>query len=249
MNTTTKAIAAATLAMSVSLGGHAGAATIFFGEDTNPGASVPVGGASETARNDFLSNLSGVSTEDFEGLSGSADGTTLNFTGSAGTITAGLSGTGSFSGADNFGRFPTSGSTQLGGVTSGFTLAFNSAVAAFGFYGTDIGDFNGQITLNLSGGSTQNFTVNNTVGAPNGSLLFWGIIAEDASETFTSVTFGNTASGSDVFGFDDLTIGDLDQVSPVPVPPAMLLLGSALAGLGVMRRRRSAAESAAAAQA
>ncbi|MEO0486489.1 MAG: VPLPA-CTERM sorting domain-containing protein [Pseudomonadota bacterium] len=240
MINTRNAIGAALVALATTFATDASSATVFFGEDTNPGGTVPSGGASETARNDFLSNLSGVSTEDFEGLSGSADGATLNFTGSAGTITADLSGTGSFS-SGVAGRFPTSGTTQLGGITNGFTLAFDSAVAAFGFYGTDIGDYNGQITLNMSGGSSQSFTVNNTVNGPNGSLLFWGIIADDASETFTSVSFGNTAAGSDYFGFDDLTVGDLDQVSPVPVPASVLLLGSAVAGLGLARRRRKVA--------
>ncbi|NKB25192.1 MAG: hypothetical protein GKR87_12610 [Kiritimatiellae bacterium] len=48
------------------------APVIFFGEDLTPGGSVPPGGNAETARNDFLSNLIGTSTEGFESFPSNA---------------------------------------------------------------------------------------------------------------------------------------------------------------------------------
>ena len=47
-----------------------------------------------------------------------------------------------------------------------------------------------------------------------GSVLFWGLI--DTDNPFTSLTFGNTAAGTDFFGFDDMTIGSVEQVVPTP---------------------------------
>ena len=76
-----------------------------------------------------------------------------------------------------------------------------------------------------------------TVGAPNGALLFWGFI--DNTTTYTSVTFANS-SGTDFFGFDDLVIGSLAQVRPVPEPATLALFGRGLAGMGFIRWRKAA---------
>ena len=111
---------------------------------------------------------------------------------------------------------------------------FDQAVAGFGFYGTDIGDFNGQVTVDLLSGTTETYTVNNTINGPDGALLFWGII--DTDNAFTKITFGNTNTGTDFFGFDDMTIAAVGQV--VPVPAAAWLFGSALFATGWFRRRR-----------
>lgn len=236
------------------LGGTANSASIFFGEDLSPGGAVPAGGNAETARTNFLGNLVGVGTENFDGIASgtSANGMGLNYTGSSGGITATISNAGSAvvaSSPDGFGRFATSGSNYLTNVTSGFQMDFSSEIAAFGFYGTDIGDFNGQITLWMNSGLAQSYTVNNTLNGPNAGLLFWGVIA-GLNETFTRVIFGNTNAGTDVFGFDDLTIGDLAQVVPggpapisaIPLPPSAILFGTALLGLaGLRRRKRKAA--------
>lgn len=221
------------------------AMTIFFGEDLSPGGVVPPAGNSNTARNSFLSNLpTGVGTETFESFSsGTISPVALSFPGSTGAITATLSGGGSVI-TGGGGRFPTSG-TKLWNVEPGvgaFTILFSQPVSAFGFFGTDIGDFGGNITLALQpsgGGAPVNLVVNNTLSAPNASLLFYGFI--DNSASYTQVTFGNT-SGADGFGFDDMTIGDLKQAQQGGRVPeggsTVVALGAALASLLSMRALR-----------
>ena len=81
-------------------------------------------------------------------------------------------------------------------------LTFSSAIAAFGFYGTDFGDFDQQVTLTLENGDTQVIPVDSTQGsAAAGNVLFWGMI--DPTNSYTSITF-STTGGNDVFGFDDM---------------------------------------------
>ena len=55
-------------------------------------------------------------------------------------------------------------------------IDFDTAVAAFGFYGVDIGDFSGQVTVTTVNGGTNVYNVGNTVNGPGGSVLFWGVI-------------------------------------------------------------------------
>lgn len=216
----------------------------YFGEDLNPGFSVPAGGNAETARNNFLGDLAGVGNEDFEGfVVGTGTPLNINFPGSSGAITATISGTGvvendagdAGSGGNGFGRFNTSpGGDQYWEAAQSFSIAFSDPIAAFGFYATDIGDFNGQVTLQASNGVATDLTIPNTINGPDGSLLFYGFI--DDVNTYTSISFGNTAAGSDFFGFDDMVIGDPNQIVRVPEPGVLLLMGAGLAAFGFSRR-------------
>ncbi len=212
--------------------------TTFFGEDQNANGAFVPGGNSQTARNQFLSHLTGVGNEDFESFaSGAAPPLNLTFPGSTGSIAATITGDGGIltNSTGCCGRFATSGQAYYE-VSGRFVLDFSKPIAAFGFYATDVGDFNGQLTLTLSDGTTVNLTVPNTTNGNNGSLLFWGFI--DPTESYTKVTFGNTAPGVDYFGFDDMVIGDQQQVHMVPEPAELLLFGAGLALLALQLRRR-----------
>ena len=76
------------------------------------------------------------------------------------------------------------------GVSGDFDIDFSETIAALGFFGIDIGDFGGQLQLSLSNGDL--LTVNNTIGSgasTDGSVLFYGIIAQNPSELFFRLLF------------------------------------------------------------
>jgi hypothetical protein len=217
------------------------ALTIYFGENLLPADSVF--GDPLTKRTEFLARLTGVGSEGFEGFDAGAEPPlTLTFSGSAGDIEATITGGGSvFQTPSIAGRFNTTGATvgpvagkwwYVDDVGTDFKITFDTPISAFGFYGTDIGDFNGQITIDLLGPGDvvlESLIVDNTVNGPSGALLFWGFI--DTSVSYSAIRFGNTAAGIDQFGFDDMVIGDIDQID---VPPAAATL-RASRGWGVNR--------------
>jgi len=225
----------------------------FFGEDLNntccsvpnvddPArlSTLPNSTAAQTA---FLANLVGVSTQDFEGFADGASPNTLTF----GSDTATLFGspavkrveTGTYNGT-----YPISGNQfllQQVAPSNTFEITFSNPQAAFGFFATDIGDGGAQLILTFTnaGGGTETIAVSNLAnGSSNsGSALYFGII--DTQNPFTKVTFTNTNSTQDGFGFDDMTIGRLEQVvTKVPEPGTLALLGIGLVGLAAGRRRK-----------
>jgi hypothetical protein len=204
---------------------------IFFGEDLGAGGGAQPN--ADAAQADFLSMLSGVSTEDFESIAAGTTDPALSFNGSAGTINATLAGGARVINSPCCGRFATSGAQLLEADAANFDISFGTDVAAFGFFGTDIGDFGGALTVTIDGVA---YDVGNTLGAAEGSVLFWGII--DTAAPFTTISFSNSDFG-DVFGFDDMTVGDIRQVVPTPEPGALGLLGLGLLGLAARRRRRA----------
>ncbi|RYD32138.1 MAG: VPDSG-CTERM sorting domain-containing protein [Verrucomicrobiaceae bacterium] len=213
----------------------------YFGEDLGLGENtrLPAHPNADTARDGFLSNLVGVGTEDFEGFAAGSSGPFLSTFSGAATATLAGSGTVSSqpSGTNGVGRYPISGDQFYETGSSDFNITFSDPVAAFGFYAVDVGDFNGQVTLTLAGGGTTLLTVPNSTSVSGGGVLYFGYI--DTENPFVSVSFGNTASGSDFFAFDDLTVGSVEQVQPTPVPDGsstLALGGLSLLGLAGMRR-------------
>lgn len=219
----------------------------FFGQDINlAGGSTHTSTLvnSNAAHDAFFSNLTGTNTQTFESY---AAGTTLPLTisfGAAGnaTLTDASGGGVIESGADPNGYFPISGTKFLAtGSGRGFTITFSSPISAFGFYGTDVSDVGATLTLALTGTNPINLTVPATVGtngSTSGSALYYGFY--DLSNTYTSITFNNTGGpGTDVFGFDDFTIGNINQVTPTvtPEPSSFILLGSGLTAVWCGRRR------------
>lgn len=209
----------------------------FFGQDRGPGESPPGLSSwanSSAAEASFLSYLVGVGTENFDSKTVGSGPGALSFPG-AGTATM-VGDAIVQAGHNGVGRYPISGANWVE-TSSSLRINFDQATAAFGFYGVDVGDFGGNLTLAFVDGTTRSFSLA-TAGMPGGSVLFFGYINDGTP--FTSVTFGNTAPGVDYFAFDNMTIGSVEQVEPPNVPEAgatLGMLGFALVGLTVANRK------------
>lgn len=242
---------------------NANAYTTFFGQDLNGSNTTPLFSIpnSIAAENSFKSNLSNVGTENFEskatnaqsplvltfpGFAGGSLSATLNGGGSVASVTPGTTNT--------VGRYsvPSASSSkywevEAGSTVGSFTIDFGQQIAAFGFYGIDIGDFNGQLTIGVNGTTQTVGTQTTTPSLNNGAVLFYGLIA-DVGEEFNNITFSSTSGNGDFFGFDNFTIGSREQVctpgtpgcgGTVPEPGGLALAGLALTGLALSRRRKS----------
>jgi hypothetical protein len=228
------------------------------------------GSALAKARTSFLHDTgSSVYTETFEsqalGVTGTLD---LSFKGSGGSLIkatlSSLSSDGNggvmdpkVAGSSNEGRYSYPSGVKYWDADlalGSFTVTFDKAVAAFGFFGTDIGDFGGALSLDIYNGSTllSNLPVGNSIGdgsgastGTDGTALYYGFIAQDPGQLFDKVTFRTTLTTSaDRFGFDEFTVADAGQVGivvpTVPEPGTIALVGAALLGAGLARRRRRA---------
>lgn len=224
---------------------HAGY-VIYSGVDNNgnPGLALSSTPNSTAAENAFKSNLVGAGTENFESRSGSAP-LVLDF-GVAGTAT--LTGAGNVAStpagtSNGVGRYSVPGGTQYWETNGGgsFQINFSQEVAAFGFYGIDMGDFAGTLALQfLDSAANVISTLSIPTAATNvadGSVLYFGVIAGDDSELFQTVRFITTSGSGDVFGVDSFTIGSKEQVSAVPEPTTFALLGLGMLGFAASRRK------------
>jgi hypothetical protein len=225
---------AAAVLLGLPIGAHAAPVT-FFGEDLAGASAIATSHPNaDAARTGFFATLSGVGTETFESFAtGTGTPLVVSFPG-AGTAT--LSGTGGIqNGQSSSDQFPISG-TQYFNTDGTFSVAFSAPISAFGFYGTDIGDVGASLTLTLTDslGNTSTLDVGNRVNPDaDGSALYFGFF--DQGTTYTSISFAG--AGSDVFGFDDFSVGSSAEV--VPEPASMALLGVGLLGLRAIRRKRA----------
>ncbi len=253
-----KTVSAASLLLGGLLVSGVQAAPItYFGQ--NPAPNGQVTGDPVTARATFLSQLTNtVQSQGFEsfavGTSASGNGLGLTFTGTGSNIDATLFGNGAVeSGAPNQaypGRFNTTpGGGKWFDTSAAFDISFASPISAFGFYATDVGDFKGQLSLQLTdtAGNTTVVNVGNDTSAANGNLLFFGFV--DKITSYTDISFLTTATSIDYFGFDDMVVGDSGQLNqcapncsgpgnPVPEPGSLALAGLALAGLALSHRKQ-----------
>lgn len=90
------------------------------------------------------------------------------------------------------------------------SFSFSTAIAAFGFYGTDFGDFTEgrrvMAELTLSGGGTTTVEITDDITShANGNLIFWGFA--DGADTYTKVVIyveQTTSSSAEGLGIDDV---------------------------------------------
>lgn len=129
--------------------------------------------------------------------------------------------------------------------TSGdFTIDFGGSFSAFGFFGTDFGDFGGSLTMALLdefGDVSIRHTFSGFDSNTNGALGFFGFM--DSQQSYSGVRLTVNQSGdnrTDYFGFDDLILGNIGQSNPVPEPGSLALVGASLLALSATRRRRKA---------
>jgi len=226
------------------------APTIFFGLNAAPGGMVS--GAPLQARTNFLASLAPtVASQGFEGFAvgttAGATGLGLSFVGSSGTIAATVVGDGSVTNSTLDGRFNTTpGGSKWWETASDFQISFSSAISAFGFFATDVGDFGGMLFLDLldTNGAVSSLMVSDFVGGTSGGLLFFGFT--DTSNSYTALALRvEDATNVDFFGFDDMVIGDRAQITgPTPPPPGvpepatLALVGLSLGVLALTRRRK-----------
>jgi hypothetical protein len=203
------------------------APSIYFGEDLNtsnainqvpdnPTRLTTFPNASREAGR-FLSRLTGVATESFESFAPNSTPTTLTF----GADTAAISGsrtvldlpTGTFNGV-----YPLTGNRTLllAATSSGFfRLDFSSPQGAFGFWTTDVEASQLRITLITQSGTRTNIDPPFTLPQGSGGVAFFGAI--DTQSPFVAVEFSRIGGATgDGFGFDDMTIGRVQQIHPEP---------------------------------
>jgi hypothetical protein len=251
--------------------GNASAYITFYGEDGN-GDDAPLAATAQSnlARDEFFAAgalIGGSATPMIENLESrppvNPNGSlTLSFGSGDRLVDATLrGGSGSLAIAPAAGRYSVPGGSAywLAEATSTqgtFEIVFDkNPVVQFGFYGIDIGDFDGFVILELldEAGNVQH-TIDSEIRGTldesvlNGSVRYIGVLAESNSEAFWGVRFrsvlapgaASTSIASDFFAFDSFTVVAADRSTPgtpISAPGTLALLGTALLGLALVRRR------------
>ncbi|MFN2317809.1 MAG: PEP-CTERM sorting domain-containing protein [Gemmatimonadales bacterium] len=265
-----KRLVAISILMLLAFPSYGSSQTVFNGLLTNPNPGgcntcasvIAPGGDALAARNGFFSFLSSnVAVENFAGLPINQATPVLDF-GFAGSVSvpgafvrndAWYQSNGFPAGVNGYGYFPTSGSNYLLATASGTSaieLQFSQSVAAFGFYGIDIGDVGGTLLFRAYLGAnlvTSQVVHQSAVPAGtfvsglNGSIRFFGLaFATNVFDRVELLLDGAAGSLADGFLFDEMVVADARDVNldVVPEPSTIVLLATGLAGVGLAARRR-----------
>lgn len=94
------------------------------------------------------------------------------------------------------------------------TLTFSTPIAAFWFYATDTGDFDGtlEVTFYKTGGGTDVYTPDAPAGASDGAINFFGIVDDRGTTTYDAVEFRRT-NNSDIVGLDGIGFATAAQIA------------------------------------
>lgn len=203
--------------------------SVYFGEDAGIGGVWPNNSQSVLrpshttnslqAAASFAARLPGVLAESFETFAEGSEPAVVHF----GPNTATLSGSRSVvtvpdpaSTWQGGGLYPITGTNMLylqATAPGFFVLTFATPQAAFGFFGTDLGEPNGlRVAAVTPSGVTNSWVVPISRPAASASTFFFGII--DKTNPFVRVEFGRIGDDTtDGFGFDDFTIATPEQVT------------------------------------
>ncbi|QJF52495.1 VPLPA-CTERM sorting domain-containing protein [Roseobacter ponti] len=108
------------------------------------------------------------------------------------------------------------------------TLAFDAPVLSFGFDYSGLGRNGDESTIFING---ETMILPKATDAP----AFFGFTSENGVSAFSINTNNNSA-----FSIDELAYGGGETATPVPLPAALPMLLVAVAGFGLMKRRKAA---------
>eukprot|EP00968_Pinguiococcus_pyrenoidosus_P021104 scaffold2675_cov236-Pinguiococcus_pyrenoidosus.AAC.3 len=169
--------------------------TTFFGEDRNPDDTqnnvlpLPATPKADAARDSFFMALTAPSTETLESLGAGDTSPELLFPGPS--ITATLTGGETRQDPPLNGQYAISPDTYFS-TDDNFTVEFSEEISSFGFYGVDIGDVQGNLTLTAvrTDGTSCSIAIPHEVDGPSGGVLYFAYI--DLDEPFIRVNFTNS---------------------------------------------------------
>jgi hypothetical protein len=148
-------------------------------------------------------------------------------------------------GLTNSGTYPTNGLRGISiNSTNNFSISFTdtagnpSLIAAFGYFGTDLGDFKNGLTMQFFNGTTLVNPLEQAIALPNtssnSSEFFYGFIADSSAQEFDRVAFVNSKS-NDAIGIDQIKIATPAQRLSTQAPEPATIIGT-LIGAGYIRR-------------